>query len=1059
MSSYHEIKGVLRLKKINPSIRFTVVSVFALATALTAALAIGLQYYFGQSLAKDTARNLYTLASRSVANEIRGIGDRNANVIELLAENPALGSGEDEALKTKVFAGVMEKNPLLYGVYLGHGDGSFFELINLNTSELARKSLRALPTDRWLLVRVTGKGATRQRHFSYYDGSFNLRLARSESSDFDVRARSWYSRAMKSDTVYRSEPYLFAQLDQAGQTVSRRLGKTDTVVGIDMTLSSVSSFLARQRVAESGEIFLYNEDGEIIFSSAESSESSAKLPVPSFTMTGREKTFVESQPTLKVSNEMNWPPFDYALGGEPRGYSVDVIRLIGKMTGLQFKFVNGLSWGELIALFKAGDLDLLQSVIPTLENAQWGLTSTGYAEVPYALATTAAAPDLKSLEKMRGKTLAIPIDWSVIPVVRELFPDIRIVEVADTLEALREVLDGEVDAALDNEVMLRHVAGHYFLKGLVYHNRPFGKAAVPDTLRIMVQNSNAELLQLINRAIAAIGITQRDYLEQQWLDFQGRNNQAEAGRVPSEVLEAMTSDSSLLDQLIETNVDGETWFVYGTRITSADERPLFFGVRVPEVAIVGPFMDKVKLSIGITAGFLFLLLPFSWVFASPIVRPIRELALENDKVRDRQYDDVQQVTSHIKELNELSESMVEMVSAIRAHEQAQRELMDSFIQLIAQAIDDKSAYTGGHCERVPLLAQMLAEAASASDTSAFKSFKLESDDQWREYKIGAWLHDCGKITTPEHIVDKGSKLEVIYNRIHEVRMRFEVLHRDAEIDYWKLLAENPEQREALTQELKVRQASLQDDYKFVASCNVGGEFLDPEKQERLRSIGSKIWHRYFDDRLGLSPVEELRLQGEPENLPAEEKLLADKPEHIIERTRSTDYPAELGINMDIPEHLYNQGEIYNLSISRGTLTVEDRFKINEHMISTIKMLDSLPFPPELQNVPRYASTHHETMGGNGYPRKLPGDQLSIPERILAVADIFEALTASDRPYKKAKTVSVAIDILHKMALDNHIDKDCFSLFIRTGVYLKYAEQCLQPEQIDKVDIRALLKMH
>ena len=173
---------------------------------------------------------------------------------------------------------------------------------------------------------------------------------------------------------------------------------------------------------------------------------------------------------------------------------------------------------------------------------------------------------------------------------------------------------------------------------------------------------------------------------------------------------------------------------------------------------------------------------------------------------------------------------------------------------------------------------------------------------------------------------------------------------------------------------------------------------------------------------------------------------------MIERTRSTDYPAEYNINMDVPEKLYNLGEIYNLSISRGTLTAEDRFKINEHMISTIKMLESLPFPKELKNVPRYASTHHETMRGSGYPRKLPGEQLSIPERILAVADVFEALTASDRPYKKAKPISVAINILHKMVEEEHLDKDCFELFIRDKVYLQYAERFLPASQIDDVDI-------
>jgi HD-GYP domain-containing protein (c-di-GMP phosphodiesterase class II) len=156
--------------------------------------------------------------------------------------------------------------------------------------------------------------------------------------------------------------------------------------------------------------------------------------------------------------------------------------------------------------------------------------------------------------------------------------------------------------------------------------------------------------------------------------------------------------------------------------------------------------------------------------------------------------------------------------------------------------------------------------------------------------------------------------------------------------------------------------------------------------------------------------------------------------------------------MAIPEHQYNLGEVYNLSIARGTLTTEDRFKINEHMISTIKMLENLPFPKELSRVPRYASTHHETLKGTGYPRQLSAEDLSIPERVLVISDIFEALTASDRPYRKAKPISVAVNIMHKMALDEHIDLELFRLFLTSGTHLKYAKAYLKPEQIDSVDI-------
>ncbi|MEP1469922.1 MAG: HD domain-containing phosphohydrolase [Halieaceae bacterium] len=1035
------------------TIRMTVVVFFMLATLLTASLAIGLQFYFGRVMATDAATELYTTASSGIANKWRNIGEQNTTVIQLLSENPTLATRTDTDQHLATLAGVMTRNPLYYGVYLGHADGSFFELINLDASETARKSFRATPSDKWVLVSIDGTAKDRTRRFEYMDETFKIRIFRSEPTDFNVTSRPWYSEALKADNAYASQPYLFAQLGVPGRTLSKQVAGTDSVIGIDMTLATVSEFLREQDISQDAELFIYKADGQIIASSREA-EKGQSLPVPALSLSQEEKNYIASLPPLVVSNEMDWPPYDYALLGQPRGYSVDILRMIASMTGLEISFVNGLSWGELVEQFKAGKIDLLHSLLLTEENSQFGLPTSSYERLPYAFVTKADAPSISSVNELAEKTLTIPSGWSVIPVIKERFPQVTIVEASSTLNAIELVLDGSVDAALDNEIILRYIEKHYFISGIRYDiNVDLGSGEVPENLHILAQQDAQPLVAIIDKAIAAIGPTQREYLKQQWLEYETNEVAATDVTVPSDTLVAATSNPDMQEQLLEVELGDAEYFAYVANLAAFVDNALYLGMVVPKEAVIDPFMEKVKLSSAITAGFLLLLLPLSWAFATPIVRPIRQLAIENYKVQQRHYDDVQRVPSRITEIYELSKSMVEMVEAIKAHEIAQQELMDAFIQLIAQAIDDKSAYTGGHCERVPELALMLAEQASAADAAPFNNFKLDNEDQWREYRIAAWLHDCGKITTPEHIVDKGSKLETIYNRVHEVRMRFEALWRDAEIDFLKELLEHPEREGELKEQLAQQQQRLQDDYAFVADCNVGGEFLDPEKQERLQTIASITWQRHFDDRLGLSPVEEIsKPPEETAALPATEPLLQDRPEHIIERTRSTEYPAEYEINMDIPEHLYNLGEVYNLSISRGTLTAEDRFKINEHMISTIKMLESLPFPEELKNVPRYASTHHETMRGSGYPRKLPGEKLSIPERILAVADVFEALTASDRPYKKAKPVSVAIDILHKMVEDEHIDRDCFELFVRNGVYKDYAQRFLDPSQVDDVDV-------
>src|SRR5690606_19144171 len=144
------------------------------------------------------------------------------------------------------------------------------------------------------------------------------------------------------------------------------------------------------------------------------------------------------------------------------------------------------------------------------------------------------------------------------------------------------------------------------------------------------------------------------------------------------------------------------------------------------------------------------------------------------------------------------------------------------------------------------------------------------------------------------------------------------------------------------------------------------------------------------------------------------------------------------------------------TVRRGTLTVEERFKINEHIVHTLVMLSTLPFPRALQQVPDIASNHHEKLNGGGYPRRLNAEQLSVPARIMAIADIFEALTAADRPYKTAKTLSESIAIMMRMAKEQHIDAELFRLFLATGVYRRYAEQFLQPQQIDEVDVAACL---
>ncbi|WP_028865174.1 HD domain-containing phosphohydrolase [Psychromonas aquimarina] len=386
----------------------------------------------------------------------------------------------------------------------------------------------------------------------------------------------------------------------------------------------------------------------------------------------------------------------------------------------------------------------------------------------------------------------------------------------------------------------------------------------------------------------------------------------------------------------------------------------------------------------------------------------------------------------------------------------QKALLQSFIHLIAGAIDSQSSYTGGHCARVPELTKMLTQAACRQEDGQFKDFSL-NDEQWEELHIAAWLHDCGKIVTPEYIVDKATKLETIYDRIHEVRMRFELLKQQAHSSYWKGLAEGQD-KEQLLKHKETILTTLDEEFAFVAECNIGGEFMSDDKIQRLNKIAQRTWTRTLDNKLGLSRQEKLRHKDIQENLPVEEPLLSDRAEHLIKREHAelTAPGNPWGFNMKTPQYRFNRGELYNLSIQRGTLTDEDRFVINGHMVHTIVMLSQLPFPKHLENVPVIAGGHHEKIDGTGYPRAVPAQELPVTARMMVIADIFEALTASDRPYKERKTLSQSIKIMSFMVKDKHIDEQIFKLFLSSGTYLQYARQYLLEEQIDEVDLSVYL---
>jgi len=371
------------------------------------------------------------------------------------------------------------------------------------------------------------------------------------------------------------------------------------------------------------------------------------------------------------------------------------------------------------------------------------------------------------------------------------------------------------------------------------------------------------------------------------------------------------------------------------------------------------------------------------------------------------------IDPHTKEIMAFSEAHQRLVESLASQAAVAmtnknlihglKDLFESFIKLIADAIDEKSPYTGGHCQRVPELTMMLADAAINANSGPFKNFTMTEKEIY-ELKIAAWLHDCGKVTTPEYVMDKATKLETIFDRIHLIDSRFELLKSQREIAYLRMEVETAKSGKMLNikfleEDILALKKALDADRNFIRRVNIGSESMRIEDQRRVKDIAKYDFINEAGKKV---------------------KFLSDE-------------------------------EVYNLTISRGTLTPEERTVINNHIVATIHMLESLSYPKDLARVPEYAGGHHERMDGKGYPKGLTRDQMSIPARMMGIADIFEALTSKDRPYKKAKKLSETLAILGKMKVDNHIDPDIFNLFVREKIYLRYAEMFLESNQIDEVD--------
>jgi HD-GYP domain-containing protein (c-di-GMP phosphodiesterase class II) len=989
--------------------------------AVTALATLALVIVVSDQSVETTADQLFTaageLAGERTASLFRSAADL-AMAGARIAELTAVEQEPQEHPAVPFFIESLQWNEDLYSVYVGRESGDFFQVIN------TRGDLRILedhgaPEGTVFLLRsiVTAQSGERVETWAFVgaDGTTSTGRHRVTDTRYDPRRRPWYRAAADrpDGRVSLSEPYLFHSLGAPGITLSRSLVDGDGVFGVDMTLQSLQDFTLSQQISPQGGILVSDPAGRIVASH------------PALTAL-LERTVSDNRESEGDS------------GGSSTGTDTafpllpDVLRTLPTDTGHRIADERWIA---------------LRREIPAIDGTPW--------------AVVAAAPIddfLAPFQMIRTRIVwaTVLVLLAAIPIVLLLSRSMTRVLTALAEEAARvRDLDFATTAPVQSSIV-------------EFHRLGLGFNAMKERLRSRTRDLNASLDRLskiIDLNIAISAEQNIDRLSELILQGAQELSHADGGS-----LYLINNEAHALEFVIVLNdtLGFSQGGTSGSPVTLPPV-PLFDVAGNPNEHNVVSHTVHHEQTVNIADAYNEGGFDFSGtrkfdeangyrtqsVLTVPLKPRGSEIigAIQLLNAKDPDTGETTVFSGEIQRFVEALSAGAATALYNRDLIEEQKRLFDAMIQLIAGAIDAKSPYTGGHCARVPEIALMLAGEAERSDKGTLREFHFDGDSDLLAFRIGAWLHDAGKVTTPDYVVDKATKLETIYNRIHEIRTRFEVLLRDARIERHEavLSGADPATEDATLARIE---RELQEEYAFIAECNLGGEYMAPERLERLKEIARRRWMRHFDDSIGLSWSEQQRRDNTvPVTLPVEEHLLADKEEHIIPRTDDFYGQYErFGFTIPVPEHLYNLGEVYNLSVGRGTLTAEERFKINEHVMQTIVMLDRLPFPRALGSVPEYAGTHHETLDGSGYPRQLTGEDLSIPARIMAIADIFEALTASDRPYKKAKPLSAAIDILAKFKEEGHIDPELFDLFLESGVYRKYAERYLRPDQLDEVDI-------
>ncbi len=981
-----------RLLNSRYPLRVQIASLFSVLIVTTEIVLIVFNHYQMVKLTEIGTSQQYQKTASSIAAELDAVIRPMVVSTTLLASIPPVERYNREAQRTislqRMFS-ILEDNYYASAAYRGYSNGDLFLLRRL--TPINRPIIKAPDDAAWLVHSIEHQNGVQIKQFIFLnERKQTIKTVIPQEYDFEPQKRDWYQLAHGTNELITSSVYRFKLTQEPGITFSKKIDNYDIVVGIDVSLTSLSEFMQEQLLPEGSKAIILSQHNDVI----------ASLDPDDITITSETQSGVSR---LHINN-----PVLSALIRKTELFMLDDNVFLTDHANITTSFYVTQSDGS---------------------KQRWygSLISINHLNEHYRLAITTPYDNLTAdvnVVDNQSQSVTLILLFLSLPIIW-LFS----LKISNPLIKLRQDADAISNFNFDNKT-----------------NEPSAIVEIDE----------------LNQSMTKMKMTIKHFISITSMLAPGQEFIAQMRGLLQETIDIASLTGGAI--FLSADRNGRAFTLLALRWNHEDRLITHAELLKSEEITFLNFPDILK---GRTlSGYLNEKnVPTQLKFSLRGYLPLKYIAVPIHSQADHVLGFMllfslnEMTPGQEKTKIELINALVGAVSASVETQRLLREqknLLNAFIELIAGAIDAKSEYTGGHCQRVPEITKMLAQAAVDAKEGPFAHFTMTAAE-WEELHIASWLHDCGKITTPEFIVDKATKLEMIYDRIHEIRMRFEVLKREEEIAFLKeryMPAEADPDWDLLHARLK----QLDDDFYFIAQSNQGTEFLNDETVTRIQQIADYQWTRTLDDRAGIAHAELARISHiPPASLPIRENILSDKQEHIIPRGKRDRLPESFNFKIKEPVFLYNHGEIYNLCIRRGTLTPEDRYKINEHIMQTIMMLKRLPFPYTMTHVPEIAGGHHERVDGQGYPYQLTRDEMSVQACITAIADVFEALTATDRPYKPGKMLSEALNIMVNMVNSHHLDAELFILFLESRVWEQYANKYLPPTFIDAIDVPELLK--